>query len=92
MTLSKKLTRLALLCLAAPLLASCQSQPKAHSSAIERTAAEIEAEVTDRICLALRPQLVLRADYDASPEDVRSALAGNAAAWYCACREVCVVP
>ena len=86
MTLSKKLTRLALLFLAAPLLASCQSPPKTSSSTIERTAAEIEVEVTNRLCTALKPAKVARADYDASPEGVQTALAGGAAAWQSTCQ------
>ena len=83
---SGKLNRLALIFLAAPLLASCQSQSKTSSSTIERTAAEIEAEVTDRICRATKPTQVSRADYDMSPEGIQTALARDAAAWGKTCQ------
>jgi hypothetical protein len=82
---SAKLTRLALIFLAAPLLASCQSVSKTSSSTIERTADEIETEVTNRICTALTPERIPRADYDASPESVRTALSRNGAAWVMTC-------
>ncbi len=83
-----KLTRLGLIFLAAPLLASCQTKSSpSYSGTVERTAAEIEAEVTDRICTALVPEKVSREGYDASPEDVQDALAKGAAAWVKTCQQ-----
>ena len=84
---SANLTRLALIFLAAPLLASCQSTSKTSSSTIERTAAEIEAEVEDRLCTALKPTRVPRADYDAAPETIQTALSRDAAAWAETCQK-----
>jgi hypothetical protein len=59
---------------------------KTSSSTIERTADEIEAEVTDRLCTALTPDKVPRADYDASPESIQTALSRDAAAWVETCQ------
>ena len=85
MTPSAKLTTLALASLMALPLTACQTTSEASSSTIERTAEDIEWEVTKRYCVALRPVRVPPADYDASPESVRRALAKNAAAWVAVC-------
>ena len=45
----------------------------------------IEWEATKRYCVALKPVKVPSADYDASPESVRRALAKGAAAWVAVC-------
>ena len=76
---------LGLACLMALPLTACQTTSEASSSTIERTAEDIEWEVTKRYCVALRPVRVPPADYDASPESVRRALAKGAAAWVAVC-------
>ena len=83
-----KLTRLGLIFLAAPLLASCQTKSSpSYSGTVERTAAEIEAEVTDRLCAALMPESVSPEDYDASPKEIQDALARGTAAWVETCQQ-----
>jgi hypothetical protein len=84
---SERLRRLGIAFLVLPLAASCQSASKtSYSGTIERTAAEIEAEVTQRLCTALTPIRVNRADYDASPAGIQDALARGAAAWAVTCQ------
>lgn len=84
---SENLRRLALVFLAAPLLASCQTTSKASSSTIERVGAETDEAVTERMCAALRPEKVSREDYDAAPDGVKTALSRGAAAWSAVCQK-----
>jgi outer membrane lipoprotein SlyB len=82
---SVKPMTLALACLMGLPLTACQTTSETSSSTIERTAEDIEWEVTKRYCVALKPVRVPSEDYDASPESVRRALAKNAAAWVAVC-------
>lgn len=66
-------------------LTACQTTSPDTSSTIEQVASDIEHETTVRVCIALTPERVSRADFDASPPSVREALAKGAAAWVETC-------
>jgi hypothetical protein len=85
MKLSKKPIKPAMLCLMALILPACQTTSNPSSSTIDRTATEIERDVREGLCSALRPTTVPRIDHDASPETMRNARAKDAAAWMSAC-------
>ena len=53
---------------------------------IAETATDLEAEIARRYCEALKPEQITPADYDASPEPIRIALARNAASWVRVCQ------
>lgn len=84
---SEKLKTLGLACLMILPLTACQTTSETSSSTIERTADDIEREVTKRFCVALSPTRVPTEDFDASPETIRRAMAQNAAAWVALCRQ-----
>lgn len=69
-------------------LTACQTTSRPSSSdLVETVASQTEAEITYRICEALRPERIGREDYDASPPAIRQAIAQNAAAWVATCQQ-----
>ena len=68
-------------------LTACQTPSVGSSSVIiAETATDLEAEIARRYCEALKPEQITPADYDASPEPIRIALARNAASWVRVCQ------